>query len=422
MRLRGSLLALALLVPLLVATAPARPAAAEEATFDVSFFYDHLAPHGDWVHLDEYGWVWWPKAAECLECDWRPYTVGYWAYVDSYGWTWVSTEEWGWATYHYGRWLYTDDYGWVWVPGTVWAPAWVSFRFGAGWVGWAPLPPTPRWRIDAGVDTVAVVEASIGSHAWAFVPVRWFGEPDLSVRYAPAVHAPYLVARTAPSTRLVAEGDFVVNRSIDVTYVERARGRAVVRYRPREATDPASVRIKARVDGDTLPVFRARIAPTATKKAPTPRVTRSLAPKDVDAWVETRRAAMKKHLDAQRAAAEKDVDDAPAGDSPAAPRGDVPPPPAPGMNAPPPAPGMDAPPPPSPAPAAPSAEEAQKRREAAKKALEEEQKRLERLLERQRRNLERRDAGDAPPPPPSEKDKEKKEKDKKEKDKDGMDG
>ncbi|HYY51464.1 MAG TPA: DUF6600 domain-containing protein, partial [Myxococcales bacterium] len=28
-----------------------------------------------------------------------------------------------------------------WIPGTVWAPAWVSWRYGAGYVGWCPLGP-----------------------------------------------------------------------------------------------------------------------------------------------------------------------------------------------------------------------------------------------------------------------------------------
>lgn len=31
--------------------------------------------------------------------------------------------------------------GWVWVPGVEWAPAWVSWRVGGGYIGWAPLPP-----------------------------------------------------------------------------------------------------------------------------------------------------------------------------------------------------------------------------------------------------------------------------------------
>ena len=76
------------------------------------------------------------------DANWRPYMDGYWAYTDV-GYTWISYEDFGWATYHYGRWAKLADYGWVWFPGTdlEWGPAWVSWRYGTGVVGWAPLPP-----------------------------------------------------------------------------------------------------------------------------------------------------------------------------------------------------------------------------------------------------------------------------------------
>ena len=38
--------------------------------------------------------------------------------------------------------------GWVWVPGYTWAPAWVSWRYGDGYAGWAPLPPDSFAGID----------------------------------------------------------------------------------------------------------------------------------------------------------------------------------------------------------------------------------------------------------------------------------
>lgn len=31
--------------------------------------------------------------------------------------------------------------GWIWVRGEEWAPAWVDWRRGSDYVGWAPLPP-----------------------------------------------------------------------------------------------------------------------------------------------------------------------------------------------------------------------------------------------------------------------------------------
>jgi hypothetical protein len=100
-------------------------------------FHIPLAPHGAWVEVDTYGRCWRPAG---IAVTWRPYCHGEWVWTD-HGWYWESDEPWAWATYHYGRWVYHPRHHWVWVPGTEWAPAWVSWRSGGGYVGWAPLPP-----------------------------------------------------------------------------------------------------------------------------------------------------------------------------------------------------------------------------------------------------------------------------------------
>ena len=103
-------------------------------------FQDALAPYGEWIDDDTYGRVWLPAAAE-VGNDFSPYdTGGHWALTE-YGWTWISDWDWGWAPFHYGRWLVVADRGWCWIPGTLWGPAWVTWRAGGGYVGWAPLPP-----------------------------------------------------------------------------------------------------------------------------------------------------------------------------------------------------------------------------------------------------------------------------------------
>src|ERR1043166_2721499 len=116
----------------------------------VNFFYDNLNS-GSWFEVGDYGYCWQPDVA-VNDASWRPYSDGYWAYTDD-GWTWVSYEDFGWATYHYGRWTMLNDYGWVWVPGRnedlEWGPAWVSWRTGGDYIGWAPLPP----------ETIAMVES-----------------------------------------------------------------------------------------------------------------------------------------------------------------------------------------------------------------------------------------------------------------------
>src|SRR6266540_5400728 len=107
-----------------------------------SDFYEPLTPHGAWIEVGSYGRCWRPAVATV---EWQPYCDGHWEWTDC-GWYWVSDEPWAWACYHYGSWVYHPRHAWVWVPGIEWAPAWVSWRVGGGYVGWAPLPP-PHLRI-----------------------------------------------------------------------------------------------------------------------------------------------------------------------------------------------------------------------------------------------------------------------------------
>ncbi len=96
-----------------------------------------LAASGSWVEVSGYGHCWRPAH---VAVGWEPYCTGYWTWTDC-GWYWNSDEPWAWACYHYGNWVFEPAFGWVWVPGIEWAPAWVSWRCGGGYVGWAPLPP-----------------------------------------------------------------------------------------------------------------------------------------------------------------------------------------------------------------------------------------------------------------------------------------
>jgi len=126
----------ALLVAMLVALVDTAPVRAGDGFHPDPVTYEQeLAPYGSWVHDGEYGRVWQPTVA----VGWRPYVNGYWGWGAA-GWTWMSYEPFGW-TFHYGRWGFTPAFGWVWVPGFVWGPAWVSWYWNAGYVGWAPISP-----------------------------------------------------------------------------------------------------------------------------------------------------------------------------------------------------------------------------------------------------------------------------------------
>lgn len=126
-------------------------------------FYEPLAPYGTWHQHPRYGSVFSPATAY-VGAGWRPYTRGHWEYTE-WGWTWVSDLPFGWATSHYGRWFYDAGYGWVWAPDTRWAPAWVTWRTGGGYVGWAPMPPGAMYG-----GSYSVYDTS-----WVFVSTNNFG-------------------------------------------------------------------------------------------------------------------------------------------------------------------------------------------------------------------------------------------------------
>ena len=128
----------------------------------VESFYNELAPYGQWTQHPGYGNVWMPNAGP----DFQPYaTGGHWVMTE-FGNTWVSDYAWGWAPFHYGRWIFDQAYGgWLWIPGTDWAPAWVSWRSGGDYYGWAPLGP--------GVN----ININIPAPYWTFVPQVYFNSP-----------------------------------------------------------------------------------------------------------------------------------------------------------------------------------------------------------------------------------------------------
>jgi len=138
-------------------TAPDDANGAPDDSVSFQTFYDALGSQGTWIQSSDYGYVWQPQVDDP---DWAPYTAGHWVYTDD-GWTWVSDEQWGWATYHYGRWVNIDGTGWCWVPGYTWAPAWVSWRYGDGYCGWAPLPPDSFLGVDYSDDGFG---AGVGFH------------------------------------------------------------------------------------------------------------------------------------------------------------------------------------------------------------------------------------------------------------------
>ncbi len=194
--------------------------AAVGGSVSIDLFRDALSPYGMWVQSAEYGAVWVPSPA-IVGADFTPYaTGGRWEYSTA-GWMFASNWDWGWAPFHYGRWYVDPFYGWVWVPDTLWAPAWVDWRFGGGLIGWAPLPPRShhvqvrdhraRWVFVAGRDfrTDGIGRHLVTPNRHAFdttTPIRrpvragksyWFAGPERA-RVEAATHTRIQAVRIAP--------------------------------------------------------------------------------------------------------------------------------------------------------------------------------------------------------------------------------
>lgn len=267
-----------LAITILALFLPAMRQAEARTDVSVDFFYDNIGPDGNWVEVADYGYCWQPSVA-VSNSHWRPYSDGYWAYTDV-GWTWVSYEDFGWATYHYGRWTRLRDRGWFWVPGREWGPAWVSWRTGGDYVGWAPLPPRGRGEVDYDdrpISGQVDVDFDIGPDYYNFVDVRYIGEPVLRERIVqPSLNITY-ISDTVNVTNITYTNSVAYNHGPDYDTLSRYSTRPIRRMTlERDSNVELSVAAQSRgltrVQGDKLIVA----APLKFQKPPKP-----IAPKMV---------------------------------------------------------------------------------------------------------------------------------------------
>ena len=162
----------------------------------LSQFQEPLRPYGTWVNDPTYGTVWVPSP-NAVGNDFTPYlSAGHWALTVDNQWSWVSDYSWGWGPFHYGRWVHINGRGWSWIPGSVYAPAWVTWRTGdydQAYVGWAPTPPSWTWRAGVAVRLPLTV-----SSRYVYVPSRYAFQPTLRQYVAPPARAVVIAPRTRP--------------------------------------------------------------------------------------------------------------------------------------------------------------------------------------------------------------------------------
>jgi hypothetical protein len=243
---------------------------ARGADVSIDFFYDNLSG-GNWIDVEGYGYGWQPDLA-VSDPNWRPYADGYWAYTD-YGWTWISYEDFGWATYHYGRWANLADYGWVWFPGSdlEWGPAWVSWRTGGDYIGWAPLPPRGPEVVYEGQPIGVNVDVTfdIGPEYYNFCDVRFIGEPVLRDRIFPTVQNVTYITNTVNVTNIYVQNNVVYNYGPNFNVVNQYSSRPIQRLTvERETPTNLNAAVKSgtltKVQGNKLLIA----APPKIAKAP----------------------------------------------------------------------------------------------------------------------------------------------------------
>src|SRR5207302_9215463 len=280
---------------------PAARQAEADSEVSIDFFYNNLSG-GNWIEVGDYGYGWQPDVA-VSDSNWRPYSDGYWAYTDV-GWTWVSYEDFGWATYHYGRWARLTDYGWVWFPGSDldWGPAWVSWRTGGDYVGWAPLPPRGPGIVYEGQPIGARVDIDfdIGPDYYNFIDARFIGEPVLRDRiFAPSQNVTY-INNTVNVTNITVQNNVVYNYGPDYNALSARSSRPIQRLKiERQQNVDLSTAAKSgaltKVQGDKLFVGApAKISRSAPGRAPPKIKTKVAQPKIEKGWTGVANAAQLK--------------------------------------------------------------------------------------------------------------------------------
>ena len=226
-------------------------------------FRSVLEPYGRWQQHPRWGEVWIPYRTAR---DWRPYTNGHWVYTDEWGWYWVANadeDDWGWVAYHYGRWVFDRNFGWIWVRGDEWAPAWVDWRRGSEYVGWAPLPP----------DDV-IVEYREDPFYWTFLRPRNLLALSLAPLILPRRQHEVIIRDTVVVNRTVVLGDrrqrFAVNPGIPPAIIAAAAGQPIrsVAIKPPVVAGTSAVRGAIAVKPGDRQSSRLTVTPTTTVIAP----------------------------------------------------------------------------------------------------------------------------------------------------------
>ena len=239
---------------------------------DVAYFHQELSPHGRWFLVEDNRWCWQPTVV-IGNPDWRPYwDRGHWVNTD-HGWYWASDYSWGWAAFHYGRWHLHPRHGWIWFPDRAWASAWVVWRSGGDYCGWAPLPPGAHYdhvntRLLFNGQVVGVnFDFGLGWQHFNFTYLRELGETPrryfVKEHEVRTVFTQTTIVNNYTINRVTVNNTpqvHVINRGVEPLTIPggKAWSTQVVKVQEMQAPPPNRAHEHYNRDAHTLDVYRPR--------------------------------------------------------------------------------------------------------------------------------------------------------------------
>jgi len=234
----------------LLSLLPVSKITAQPGVGSYQVFYDELSPYGQWIMDPQYGYVWLPYAGPSF----RPYySSGHWAYTP-YGTTWVSDYPWGWAPFHYGRWTFNSFYGWTWIPGNVWGPAWVSWRGGGSFYGWAPMGPGFNTNISFGP------QYNCPNDWWVFIPQQQIMNPGFqNYHYGPSYNTTIINNTTVINNTYINNNTYVSGPAL--SEIQQATGKKVPIMQIAESKNPG----RTEVNNNQVSLYRPAVSAQQAK-------------------------------------------------------------------------------------------------------------------------------------------------------------
>lgn len=233
------------------------------------YFYTSLSPYGTWIEFGDgvYGW----KPVN-MAGGWAPYSNGRWIWTSD-GWYWDSYEPFGYIVFHYGRWYFDDYYGWIWIPDYQWAPAWVEWRYGDAYIGWAPLSPYAVFSISVGIQFTHVFYTPY-SH-WHFVKYNYFCDPYVGKYFVGAKYKYRIYSGTKYRHDYGYRDGRVIDKGVDVNLI-RQRGKIDVReHNIRTVSELRDINLENRITDSEIRTFIPGKNTFTGAKVTNPKIERS---------------------------------------------------------------------------------------------------------------------------------------------------